>query len=431
MGLLDYLFDPNTYGNSPGGLLSRLSPMTGAIPQSQGFPEVPQQPNPIAMGGGYQMPRVGNPDLYQPQQVSTPPNAQPAQGQMPQQQELPSFLQPNQGGFGAGLRGFANNLHTGPIGALVGGIGSAFGMQDQSQQDTRALFNAYKAAGLDASKAMLAVMNPKLAENMLGLSGTDDIKEYQFAKREDPSLTFEKFMARKKATSGEYALNPTYAYDEKTKQTVAYQLGKDGKPVKVEFPEGTKIAGGTDKVDAGTHWNIYDKRSGVLVGTMPKDIVGKESAEERGKAQGLAQVALPNALAQAQLSLNVVDKALEHPGLDRSTGLYGKIPSIPGGDAYNFDRVVDQIKGKAFLAAFESLKGAGAITDVEGKKATDAIARLDQAQSKDAFVESLNELKAIIRAGMDRAKQRAAGEYGSSPSAAPAATNLKSKYGLD
>jgi hypothetical protein len=26
MGLLDYLFDPNTYGDSPGGLLSRLQP---------------------------------------------------------------------------------------------------------------------------------------------------------------------------------------------------------------------------------------------------------------------------------------------------------------------------------------------------------------------------------------------------------------------
>jgi hypothetical protein len=34
--------------------------------------------------GGYQMPRIGNPDQFQPQQAMTPPNAQPAQGQLPQ-----------------------------------------------------------------------------------------------------------------------------------------------------------------------------------------------------------------------------------------------------------------------------------------------------------------------------------------------------------
>jgi hypothetical protein len=37
MGLLDYLFDPNTYGDSPGGLLSRLTASQGNF-QSAGFP---------------------------------------------------------------------------------------------------------------------------------------------------------------------------------------------------------------------------------------------------------------------------------------------------------------------------------------------------------------------------------------------------------
>jgi hypothetical protein len=56
------------------------------------------------------------------------PQAQPMQPQQ-DQQALPTFLS-NQGGVGAGLRGFANNLQAGPLGAMVGGIGSAFGMQD-------------------------------------------------------------------------------------------------------------------------------------------------------------------------------------------------------------------------------------------------------------------------------------------------------------
>lgn len=171
MGLLDALFDPSLYSGQ-GGLLSRLQPMIGQLPQSQGFPDA--QPNPISVGG-YQMPRVGNADLYQPQQVMTPPAAQPTQGQLPQQMETPPTFLNNQGGLAAGFRGFANNLHTGPLGALVGGIGSALGVQDPAQQNLQAqyqsLYGALKSNGVAdqeaRSKAMLAVMNPEAAKTIL------------------------------------------------------------------------------------------------------------------------------------------------------------------------------------------------------------------------------------------------------------------------
>jgi hypothetical protein len=71
------------------------------------------------------------------------------------------------------LRGFANN--GGPLGALVGGIGSAFGMQDPAQQNLAAQHSAiYKAlvANGDApqiafNKAMIAVQNPEAAKTIL------------------------------------------------------------------------------------------------------------------------------------------------------------------------------------------------------------------------------------------------------------------------
>lgn len=230
-GLLDYLYDASTYGGN-GGLLSRLAPNLGAIPQSQGFPDqsatfndrwnglpqagrsfdaaafdpstyAPSQPNnPIAVGG-YQMPRIGNADQFQPQQAMTPPNAAPTQGQMPQQMPqqapqqqpdipLPPALGGNGGGFGAGLRGFINNAHTGPIGAILGGLGSAMGMQSPAQQNLNAQYQAVRqtlqGSGMSpqeaASKAMLAVMNPEAGKTILTEALTN--KEKYGVVSEDP-----------------------------------------------------------------------------------------------------------------------------------------------------------------------------------------------------------------------------------------------------
>lgn len=222
-GLLDYIFDPATFGGQ-NGLLSGLQANLANIPQSAGFPQqgasfadrfnalpgapqpvnpsgrqfdaatfdpstyAPNQAQPIAVGG-YQMPRIGDAGQFQPQQAALPANAQPTQGQLPQAaqqpmqqalaqqqdaQTLPTFLN-NQGGLGAGLRGFINNAHTGPIGALLGGVGSALGMQSASQQNLKAQFDSLRTALIQngenpqsaSSKAMVAVMNPEAAKTII------------------------------------------------------------------------------------------------------------------------------------------------------------------------------------------------------------------------------------------------------------------------
>jgi hypothetical protein len=103
--------------------------------------------------------------------------------------------------------------------------------------------------------------------------------------------------------------------------------------------------------------------------------------------------------------IGVIDKALTHPGRTTVTGLSGNLDPrnyIAGTDATNFKTVVDQLGGAAFLQAFESLKGGGQITEVEGKKATDAMARLNTAQSDDEFKASLEELRGIMAQGQAR-----------------------------
>ena len=98
-----------------------------------------------------------------------------------------------------------------------------------------------------------------------------------------------------------------------------------------------------------------------------------------------------------------------HPGFEESVGagLGGLKKYIPGTDAADFHARMDQIKGGQFLQAFESLKGGGQITEIEGKKATDAIARMQTAQSEKEFVAAAREFQHNLELGVRLAAQKA------------------------
>lgn len=113
------------------------------------------------------------------------------------------------------------------------------------------------------------------------------------------------------------------------------------------------------------------------------------------------------AVNQADQMLSSIDGILNDPALDNATGLLSPTQRIPGTDAYRFGTRARQLEGQAFLQAFESLKGAGQITEIEGAKATQAIGRLDTAQSADDYREALAELKGVITAARGRAANRA------------------------
>jgi len=109
--------------------------------------------------------------------------------------------------------------------------------------------------------------------------------------------------------------------------------------------------------------------------------------------------------ASISAQIGVIDKALQHPGREAATGLSGVIDPrnyVPGTNPRDFQVVLDQLGGAAFLQAFESLKGGGQITEVEGKKATDAMARLNRAQSDEEFQQSLQDLRSVMEKGRAR-----------------------------
>ena len=94
------------------------------------------------------------------------------------------------------------------------------------------------------------------------------------------------------------------------------------------------------------------------------------------------------------------------------------IAQVPGSDAADFKTDLDNLTGKMFIAAFESLKGGGAISEKEGEAATRAIANLSKSQSGKQFRQNLAILKQTLANGYATLEQKAKGSAGSA-SAAP------------
>ncbi len=148
----------------------------------------------------------------------------------------------------------------------------------------------------------------------------------------------------------------------------------------------------------------------VDLGMNPKIKAAEFSSEEQAKSAAN----WPRVEAKSQEIENLLTKIETHPGLEAAVGMPtltgGQIPfigAIPGSKAADFGALLDQLGGKQFLEAYESLKGSGAISEVEGLKATNAIARMQTSQSEKAFKEAVQEFKDIVVNARERAKQKA------------------------
>ena len=100
--------------------------------------------------------------------------------------------------------------------------------------------------------------------------------------------------------------------------------------------------------------------------------------------------------------IDSINGILDDPALESATGILSMTQAIPGTPMYRFGTRVKQLQGQAFLQAFEGLKGGGQITEIEGTKATEAIGRLDSAQSAEDYRGALNELKGILIDAINR-----------------------------
>jgi hypothetical protein len=133
-------------------------------------------------------------------------------------------------------------------------------------------------------------------------------------------------------------------------------------------------------------------------------------SKEEGKKLTEMRIALPKTERSANTTLSTIDDLLKHPGFsdvigmpDILTGIY----SPPTTNARDFKQKYEQVKGKAFMAAYDSMRGTGSITDAEGKRAETAIAAIsDPYISEKEFKRNAEIFKSTIRNGIDNERMQ-------------------------
>ena len=108
--------------------------------------------------------------------------------------------------------------------------------------------------------------------------------------------------------------------------------------------------------------------------------------------------------ADATSMLAAIDAVSNHPNLENILGpIEGRRESFFTEGPSDAVAAAGQLGGKVFMEAYQGLKGGGQITEIEGKQATNAIARLQRTQSPEAYKAALNDLREIVVKALERA----------------------------
>lgn len=187
---------------------------------------------------------------------------------------------------------------------------------------------------------------------------------------------------QKEASSGpRYGLTPIYGTDAEG-NTVVMQIGEDGSAVQTALPEGVK---------PDLRVKAFETAAG----------------QAAGKGQGQAIADLPGSIEKVERAVKNIIAIRDDPALAGITGMIqGRLPPMTQAGT-DLNARVQQAQGQMFLEAYSTLRGGGAITENEGLKAERAMARLDRAQSYEAYQQALNEVIEVLETGLKRLHEKA------------------------
>ncbi len=323
-------------------------------------------------------------------------------------------------------------------------LGQAIGQAGQQgiQGYRDAQSNQMNQMKLDELKKRMAFMqnmnlqSPNLAQDALG-AGALDLKDYLTLQTKDkpelvelddpanPGRTVKKWVIPGMADGTNIGFAPM-----KAPEGMQYANGQlVGIPGYVDMKKQIAAAG-RQAPNATPYFQFLPTADGYVAGNArtgqvaPVSIGGKTvmratdspllqgqiaGAKETGQEQAKSSLNLPQAISKGEEALRLSNELLKHPGFKQAVGassLLG-IQKIPGTDARDFMNLLDQVKGGAFLTAFDTLKGGGQITEIEGKKATESIARMNNATSEAEFTRAVKDYQGVIRKAVNNAKMRA------------------------
>ncbi len=139
---------------------------------------------------------------------------------------------------------------------------------------------------------------------------------------------------------------------------------------------------------------------------LEQKLAESQEAKERIKTERTVEG--KNAISDVDLSLGVVDELISSPGLEAAVGVGSILPTLPGGEAADFESKLEQLKSQQFLNNIQKMKGLGALSEAEGRKVASAAAALDLTMSDKRFKQELS----TVKENLDKAKSYIMEKYG-------------------
>lgn len=322
----------------------------------------------------------------------------------------------------------------------------------RARQAHTAALNAVETkvrAGGDATEALMAL--PPAYRQSVGL--TDEaIAELGGAIGQDPAI-----IAQLRQGLEGKPTNPEYetGVDSDTKKPVFFTRDPNtNKPVIVDGVVPTHKAAGTKAPGSGGSGGggyfapiikdgvayIRGKDGSVSVTDVGSTLAaqarqqvqyGSTSGTESAKDDRAALESLPQAIQSSKNMVSAIDEVLNDPNLELAVGspsfdklLAGGTGAFglewPGSKAADAAARVEYIRSAAFAEAFETLKGGGPITEVEGTAATVAYSNLQRSRSAPEFERNLLTFKTKVQTMREEKERRAkAAQSGASSTSAP------------
>ena len=330
---------PNGLDRNMTALPSQFASMDGTNPQNGNFPGY--SPSPSALD-------------------AIPPNAQlagPARQLVPAPtQEAPQ----SRGGLGDGFRGLMANAHNGPIGALLGGFAGAAGMGEGTPaqiaaQNQKQMFQGYQQLFMSrgmpqaqaSSLAMIATMNPKVAEEMM------------------------KAPANYEAS----IVNPF--------------LGASG------------AGGGSAPMDAYLKFE-RNKSAATKAGALE----GESQATAELNLPGTLADSKQTMETIAALRNHKGRNSIGWHGFTASI----PAETLRGSEAFGAIKLEDRLKARTFTDQVKTMVNMGALSNAEGSKITDAVASLDRGLKREEYDKALDFIEGALRNGIDKMSLKAGKE---------------------
>jgi hypothetical protein len=188
---------------------------------------------------------------------------------------------------------------------------------------------------------------------------------------------------------------PIMGKDPVTGQTKMFQLSSTGPPIEVQLPGGT------------------------IPMTPGETAAQKTEATSMAKAKASAAAILPKYGDLSRTNIEGLEALKTDPGRDAGTGgIYGQLPDdsyLLGSKGRDFRNNLAQVKGQAYLAAFDTLRGAGAISNQEGEAAKNALLSLSTVTSSKQFENQIDKAIKYYKLGLARLQRQAQGDFSDHP----------------